>query len=145
MAEGLNRVILLGNLGMDPELKYTQAGQALLRLRLATTESWKSADGERQERTEWHTVLIWGKRAEALADVLEKGRAILVEGRIQHRQWDDKDGNKRTYTDIVATDLKLIGSGNRDGGSAPDRTRTSPRTRAPEVPRDDWSDDDIPF
>ena len=92
MAEGLNRVTLIGNLGADPELKYTQNGQAVLRLRLATTESYVNRAGERQQRTDWHTAIVWGKRGEALNNILSKGRSICVEGRIQYRQWEDKDG-----------------------------------------------------
>lgn len=117
MAEGLNRATLVGNLGMDPELKFTQGGQAVLRIRLATTESYMGKTGERQERTEWHTVTVWGKRAEALNKILSKGRTIWVEGRIQTRSWDDKDGNKRYATEINAQNIGLVGGGG--GGGAP--------------------------
>ena len=116
MAEGLNRAILVGNLGMDPELKFTQGGQAVLRIRLATTESYPGKTGERQERTEWHTVTVWGKRAEALNKILSKGRTIWVEGRIQTRSWEDKDGNKRYATEINAQNIGLVGGG---GGGGP--------------------------
>lgn len=116
MAEGLNKAILVGNLGMDPELKFTQSGQAILRMRLATTESYVNRDKERQERTEWHTVIVWGNRAEALNKILHKGRSICVEGRIQTRSWEDKDGNKRYTTEIVATNIVLLAGGRRDGG-----------------------------
>ena len=116
MAEGLNRAMLVGNLGMDPELKFTQGGQAVLRIRLATTESYQSKTGERQERTEWHTVTVWGKRAEALNKILSKGRTIWVEGRIQTRSWEDKDGNKRYATEINAQNIGLVGGGGGGGG-----------------------------
>jgi single-strand DNA-binding protein len=118
MAEGLNKVILIGNLGADPELKYTQGNQAVLRIRLATTESYMSKAGERQQRTEWHTVILWGRRAEALSKILSKGRTICVEGRIQYRQWEDREGNKRYSTEINATNVLLMGGGGgrRDGG-----------------------------
>lgn len=117
MAEGLNRAILVGNLGMDPELKFTQGGQAVLRIRLATTESYPSKTGERQERTEWHTVVVWGKRAESLNKILSKGRTIWVEGRIQTRSWEDKkDGGKRYATEINAQNIGLVGSGGARGG-----------------------------
>lgn len=116
MAEGLNRAILVGNLGMDPELKFTQGGQAVLRIRLATTESYVGKTGERQERTDWHTVVVWGKRAEALNKILSKGRTIWVEGRIQTRSWEDKDGNKRYATEINATNIGLVGGGGGGGG-----------------------------
>lgn len=117
MAEGLNRAILVGNLGMDPELKFTQGGQAVLRIRLATTESYANKSGERQERTEWHTVIVWGKRAEALNKILSKGRTIWVEGRIQTRSWEDsKDGSKRYATEINANNIGLVGGRGGGGG-----------------------------
>src|SRR5688572_23633900 len=116
MAEGLNKAILIGNLGQDPEIKYTQGGQAILRLRLATNESFLNKAKERQERTEWHTVVVWGNRAEALNKILSKGRQICVEGRIQTRDWEDKSGNKRSSTEIVATNVVLLGGGGRGGG-----------------------------
>lgn len=142
MAEGLNRVILIGNLGTDPELKYTQGGQAVLRLRLATSESYANRAGERQQRTEWHTVIIWGKRGEALNDILSKGRSICAEGRIQYRQWEDKDGNKRFSTEIVATNIVLLGS-RRDSGSPSDFSGGGAGGGDPVA--DEFGDDDIPF
>src|SRR5688572_7696607 len=116
MAEGLNKAILIGNLGQDPELKYTQGGQAVLRLRLATNESFLNKARERQERTEWHTIVVWGNRAEALNKILAKGRQIYVEGRIQTRDWEDKSGNKRATTEINALNIVLLGGGGRGGG-----------------------------
>lgn len=116
-SEGLNKVMLIGNLGADPELKFTQGGQAVLSLRLATTERYVSKGGERQERTEWHSVVIWGNRAEALNKFLAKGRTIYVEGRLQTRSWDDKkDGSKRYKTEINATQILLLGGGRGGGG-----------------------------
>jgi single-strand DNA-binding protein len=144
MAEGLNRVTLIGNLGADPELKYTQNGQAVLRLRLATTESYVNRSGERQQRTDWHTVIVWGKRGEALNNILSKGRSICAEGRIQYRQWEDKEGNKRNSTEIVAQNIVLLGGGRGRDSSAPgdfdagDGGGSTP-------PTDDFGDDDIPF
>ena len=121
MAEGLNKVILIGNLGQDPELKYTNGGQRpFLKLRLATTERYMNRAGERQERTEWHSVVVWGKRAEALNKILGKGRSICVEGRIEYNQWEDKNGSKRTSTSINAMNVLLLGgrpeAGGRSGG-----------------------------
>lgn len=145
--EGLNKVQLIGNLGMDPELKYTQGGQAVLRLRLATTERWADK-GEKKEKTEWHTVILWGNRGEALSKILEKGRTIYVEGRIQTREWEDKDGGKRTSTEVVATNVLLLGGGRQHGerqhgqASAPQRG-SAPR---PEPEGDDgFGTGDIPF
>lgn len=144
MAEGLNRVVLIGNLGTDPELKYTQNGQAVLRLRLATTESYVNRAGERQQRTDWHTVIIWGKRGEALNNILSKGRSICAEGRIQYRQWEDKEGNKRNSTEIVATNIVLLSGGRRDSGGPSDfGGGGGGGSGAP--PADEFGDDDIPF
>ena len=118
--EGLNKVILIGNLGMDPELQFTQGGSARLRVRLATTETYVDRGGERQEKTEWHTVIIWGKRAEALNNILSKGRSICVEGSIEYRQWEDREGNKRNSTQIRARNIILLGSGRGGGGGGGD-------------------------
>lgn len=108
----MNKAILIGHLGAAPELRFTQGGQPVLSMRLATTEKW-SKDGERQERTDWHSVSLWGKRAEALEKYLTKGSRIAVEGRVQYRQHEDRDGNKRTATEIVASDIELLGGGSR--------------------------------
>jgi single-strand DNA-binding protein len=121
MAEGMNKTILIGNLGQDPELRYTQKSQAVLRLRLATSEFYVNRDKERQERTEWHTVIVWGKRGEALNKILGKGDRICVEGRIQTRSWEANDGGKRYTTEIVATNIVLLGnrrSANSEDGDA---------------------------
>lgn len=117
MAEGLNRVMLLGNLGADPELRYTQGGQAVLNLRLATTESYLDKDRVRKERTDWHSVVIWGKRGEALAKFLAKGSTIFVEGSIRSSSYEDRDGNKRYKTEINATNVILAGRGGGGGRS----------------------------
>jgi single-strand DNA-binding protein len=111
MAEGLNRATLLGNLGEDPELKFTQSNKAYLKMRLATTESYKDGDGERKEVTHWHNIVLWGNRAEALAKILTKGARVYVEGRIETRSYDDKDGVKKYATDINATNVLLCGGG----------------------------------
>jgi len=115
-SEGLNKVMLIGNLGMDPELKFGQSGTAVLRIRMATTERYMSRGGERQERTEWHTVIFFGNRAEGLAKVLSKGEGVYVEGRLQTRQWEDRDGNKRYTTEVVGTQLLFLGSRRGGGG-----------------------------
>jgi single-strand DNA-binding protein len=157
MAEGLNKVLLLGNLGADPELKVTQGGQAILKLRLATTESYLDRNQTRQERTEWHSVTLWGKRGEALAKFLQKGERIFVEGRIQTSSYE-KDGEKRYRTEVVANNIILAGRGKGAGGGddagyerRPPRSE-SPSGRAPSgppasaAPPDDFGgDDEIPF
>lgn len=114
MSEGLNRAMLLGNLGADPELRYTQGGQAVLHIRLATTESFLDKDKVRRERTDWHNVVVWGKRGEALGKILAKGSSIFVEGSLRTSSYDDKEGQKRYKTEVVANNIILAG-GNRGG------------------------------
>jgi single-strand DNA-binding protein len=161
MADGLNKVMLLGNLGADPELRYTQGGQAVLNLRLATTESYLDKDKVRRERTDWHSVVVWGKRGEALGKILAKGSSIFVEGSLRTSSYDDKDGNKRYKTEVNVTNIVLCGSGKRaptaddDGrGPEPRREQSAPRNgssrAATEPPPDNYDqggfgDDDIPF
>lgn len=113
MAEGLNRVMLLGNLGADPELRFTQGGQAVLNMRLAINESYLDKEKVRREKTEWVSVVLWGKRAEALAKFLTKGSSIFVEGSLRTSSYDDRDGNKRYKTEVVANNVLLTG---RSGG-----------------------------
>jgi single-strand DNA-binding protein len=116
MAEGLNKVMLLGNLGADPELKMTQGGQAVLKLRLATTETYLDKNQTRQERTEWHSVTLWGKRGEALAKFLTKGERIFVEGSLRTSSYE-KNGEKRYSTEINASNIILAGRGKSQGTS----------------------------
>jgi single-strand DNA-binding protein len=118
MAEGLNRVMLLGNLGADPELRFTQGGQAVLNMRLATTESYLDKDKVRRERTDWHSVVVWGKRGEALAKILTKGSSIFIEGSIRTSSYDDREGNKRYKTEIIAQNVILAGRGRGGGDDA---------------------------
>ena len=147
----LNKAMLIGNLGADPELKYTQGGQAVLRMRLAVGERWKDKNGEKQERTEWFTIIMWGKRGEALANHLTKGQSVYIEGRIQTRQWEDTDGNTPSTTEVVANELQFLGGGKREGGGERRQERAAPQNDkygAPTdgFPEDDFGDDDsIPF
>ena len=145
----VNKVILLGNLGRDAELRYTPGGAAVATLNLATTEVWNDKGGQRQERTEWHRVILWGKQAETLQEYLTKGKQIYVEGRLQTRQWDDKDGNKRYTTEIKADRVTLLGGGGGGRGSGGmergDRGGQASHDGGDEPPVDPITDDDIPF
>lgn len=111
----VNRVILIGRLGRDPELRHTQNGQAVANFTIATSERWKDKDGERQEKTEWHMIVAWGKLAEICSEYLSKGRQVFVEGRIQSREWEDKEGEKRRTTEIVAQTVQMLGSRSESG------------------------------
>jgi single-strand DNA-binding protein len=153
MAEGLNRVMLLGNLGADPDLRYTQGGQAVLNIRLATTESYLDRNKVRQERTDWHNVVVWGKRGEALAKILGKGSTIFVEGGLRTSSYDDKEGNKRYKTEIHANNIILAGGRGRSGDAAEGgggRSRSSgggsppPGSGGGAAPSDDPPPDDFP-
>ncbi|MGI9431476.1 MAG: single-stranded DNA-binding protein [Myxococcota bacterium] len=111
---GVNKAILVGNLGRDPELRYTANGQPVCTFSLATTENWMSREGKREERTEWHRIVVWGKAAENCANYLAKGRQVYLEGRIQTNEWEDKEGQKRKTTEINAQTVQFLG--NRGGG-----------------------------
>ena len=143
----VNKAIVVGNLGRDAEIRYTSGGAAVSTLSIATTDVWTDrTSGQRQERTEWHRVVLWGKQAESLKDYLLKGRTIYVEGRLQTRQWDDRDGTKRYTTEIRADRVVLLGGGRAGGGGGGedfgDRD-TAPTGQAPAPP--ELTEDDIPF
>jgi single-strand DNA-binding protein len=168
MARGINKVILIGNLGRDPETRYTQGGAAVTNLRIATTDSWRDkTSGERQERTEWHTVVCFARLAEIAGEYLRKGSKVYIEGRLQTRKWQDQGGQDRYSTEIVANDLQMLdgrgaAEGAFEGGSAgasagagagAGRPAAGNRGGAPgrsaPPPADDFGpddlDDDIPF
>jgi single-strand DNA-binding protein len=113
----VNKVILVGNLGKDPELRYTPGGQAVCDLRLATTDSYTGKDGEKKESTEWHTVVVWGKQAENCSQYLSKGRQVYVEGRLRTRSWDDKEGKKQYRTEVVAQTVQFLGGAGAGAGA----------------------------
>ena len=116
---GVNKVILVGNLGRDPELRYTQNGQAVANFTLATSENWKDKNtGERQERTEWHRIVVWGRVGENCAQYLSKGRTVYIEGRLQTREWEDKEGQKRKTTEINAQTVQFLGGPRGSGGES---------------------------
>ena len=148
----VNKVILIGNLGADPEVRFTGGGQSVATLRMATTERWQDKSGQKSERTEWHRVIVWGKQAELCKEYLSKGRSIYVEGRIQTREWTDKDGNKRYTTEVVAQRIQFLGS--PTGRQARSEAATGATessfsdTSVPGFPVDENSttgDSDIPF
>jgi single-strand DNA-binding protein len=153
----VNKVILVGNLGKDAELRFTPGGSAVSTLSLATTEKWKDKSGQNVEKTEWHQIVLWGKAAESLNEYLVKGKSVYVEGRLQTRTWDDKDGNKRYTTEVRSDRIVLLGGGGngRDSGGderpAPGRRSESGRGRAAAQPQiqdvtnEGFVDDDIPF
>lgn len=146
----VNKAILVGNLGRDAELRYTPGGAALANLSVATTEVWNDRSGQRQEKTEWHRVVVWGKQAETLQEFLLKGRQVYVEGRLQTRKWDDRDGNTRYTTEVRADRVVLLGRRDGDSGSRsperPDRpdAQSAPAMEGP-APAPELTEDDIPF
>ena len=143
---GVNKAILIGNLGRDPELRYTQNGQAVVNFTLATSESWNDkASGEKVERTEWHRIVVWGKLGELCAQYLTKGRSVYVEGRIQTREWEDKEGQKRRTTEINAQNVKFLDSASRSSGpgQGPGNAPTSDSPAG--EPSQDAPPDDVPF
>ena len=147
----VNKAILVGRLGRDPETRYTSAGQAVCNFTLATDETYRDRNGERQKRTEWHRIVVWGKQAEIAQQYLHKGSLIFVEGRIQSRQWDDREGQKRTSVEIVANNFRMLG-GRGEGGMVPGAgaAETEPQAasaaaNAEELPSTEISDEDIPF
>lgn len=142
----LNKVMLIGNLGKDPELRYTTSGQAVASFSLATSEKFKNKSGEMEERTEWHRVTLWGKLAEIAGEYLAKGKTVYIEGRLQTREWADRDGNKRYTTEIVGDRMQMLGGkgdGGASGGGAARRSGTAETTVSYDEPP--FQDDDIPF
>ena len=143
----VNKVILIGRLGRDPELRYTQGGQPVANFTLATNERWRGKDGNSQERTEWHRIVVWAKTAENCAQYLQKGRQVYVEGRLQTREWEDKEGNKRQTTEVVALTVQFLGGrGEGAGEGAGNRPSDSDSMGAPAPsPGPEPPQDDIPF
>lgn len=148
MARGINKVILIGNLGADPDVRYTPGGAAVANLNIATTESWKDKNsGERQDRTEWHRVVAFGRLGEIAGEYLKKGSKVYIEGKLQTRKWQDKQGQDRYTTEIVANDLQMLDGRGGEGSftSAPSNNQSEPVAQP--VGGGDFADfdDDIPF
>ena len=151
-SRGVNKAILIGNLGADPEIRQTQSGQAVATFRLATSERWKDRQGELQERTEWHNIVAWGQLAEIARQYLSKGSSCYIEGRIQSRQWEDREGQKRYTTEIVANQMVLLGGRGEGAVAGRGAGRYAGRAEAAEGrPFEDFPEtaedvaDDLPF
>lgn len=150
MAGGVNKAILIGNLGADPEVRFTPSGQAVANFRIATSESWNDKNGQKQERTEWHRIVVWGKLGELCGEYLKKGRQCYVEGRLQTREWTDKEGKKNYTTEVVANQVVFLGG---KDGAGKGTSRGGPDDFGPPPPGMDegggggggGSDEDIPF
>ena len=154
MARGVNKVILVGNLGADPETRYTASGAAITNIRLATSETWRDKQtGENQERTEWHRVVFFSRLAEIAGEYLRKGSQVYIEGSLRTNKWQDQSGQDRYTTEIIASEMQMLGSRGGEGASAPEQSsgfRSSPRSRADSSPQQDpaddgFAEDDIPF
>jgi len=152
MAGGVNKAIVVGNLGSDPEVRFTPSGQAVANFRIATNESWTDKSGQKQERTEWHRIVVWGKLGELCGEYLAKGRQCYVEGRLQTREWTDKEGKKNYSTEIIAQNVVFLGG--RDGaGAGRSKARNGeeelgpppPGMDEPGAPAQQGAEDDIPF
>jgi len=113
----VNKVILVGNLGADPEVRHTPSGRAVANFSLATTEQWSNKDGGREEKTEWHRIVAWGRLGEICGEYLNKGKQVFIEGRLQTRSWEDRDGNKKYTTEVIAQNMQMLGSPRRDSRS----------------------------
>ncbi|MFA6468177.1 MAG: single-stranded DNA-binding protein [Bacteroidota bacterium] len=142
MSRSLNKVQLIGNLGKDPELKYTPSGVAVATFSIATSESWKDQDGNQQEKTEWHNIVAWRKLAEICGEYLKKGKKVYLEGKLQTRNYE-KDGIKRYVTEIVADQLIMLDGGG--GGRGPNNSNSSTATESAPQQMDSPKDDDLPF
>ncbi len=141
---GVNKVILVGNLGADPEIRYTTGGAAVANFRIATTESYKNKEGQKEDRTEWHRIVAFGKLAEICGEYLAKGKQVYVEGRIQTSQWEDKEGNKRYTTEIICNQMQMLGRVG-DKGSVPAGEPQEQGEPAGGTKEDTADFDDVPF
>lgn len=141
----LNRVMLIGRLGNNPEMRYTGSGMAVANFNIATSENWNDKNGQKQERTEWHKIVVWGKLAELCGQYLSKGRQCYVEGRLQTRQWDDKDGNKRYTTEVVASQVQFLGSAATQGATQQQGAGDFEMPAPGNMAEASFTEDEIPF
>ena len=143
---GINKVILIGRLGSDPEVRYTPSGVAVANFNIATSEEWKDKDsGEKKERTEWHRIVAWRRLGEICGEYLSKGKQVYIEGRLQTRDWEDRDGNKKYTTEIVATDVQFLGTRDSSESAKPRGTSSTSSADFQGGPAQGPADDDIPF
>jgi single-strand DNA-binding protein len=140
----VNKVILVGHLGRDPELRYTPSGAAVANFTLATNDAWTDKAGEKQERTEWHRIVVWGKQAEIVGEYLQKGKQVFIEGSLQTREWNDRDGNKRQTTEVRAQRVIMLGRG-EGRAEAPGAGRAAAPSDMDAPSEPPAGDDDIPF
>lgn len=151
MARGINKVILVGNLGRDPEIRYTASGAAIANVTIATTDSWRDKQsGEKQEKTEWHRVVFFNRLAEIVGEYLKKGSQVYVEGRLQTRKWQDQSGQDRYTTEVVANEMQMLGgrggdAGGQAGGFRNQQAGSSAAAPQAQKAEEDFQDDDIPF
>ncbi len=138
----VNKVILIGNLGRDPEVRYTASGSPVANFTMATTDRWNDPTGERKERTEWHRIVVWGKQAEIAREYLRKGRQVYIEGSLQTREWTDREGNKRQTTEVRAQRFQMLGARSEAGGAVPAEPVA---TGVAEPEGGAYEEDDIPF
>ena len=143
----VNKVILIGNLGKDPELKYTTSSRAVVNFSLATSERWTSQDGQKQEKTTWHNIVAWGKQAEVINEYCRKGKQLYIEGRIDNRSWDKDDGTKGYISEVVVQNFQFLGSRNEASGTggASQPAASAPAAGATPAPGNAADDDDLPF
>jgi single-strand DNA-binding protein len=149
---GVNKVILVGNLGADPDVRYSSTGSAVVNFRIATSENWTNKEGGKETKTEWHRIVAFGKLAEICAEYLNKGKQVYIEGRLQSRSWEDKEGNKKWTTEVVANNVVMLGTASEAGGgslasgsSARDQVRETGDEPTEGPPEPSQQEDDIPF
>jgi len=144
----VNKVILIGRLGSNPEVRFTPSGSAVANFNVATNESWNDKNGQKQERTEWHRIVVWGKLAQLCGEYLAKGRQVYLEGRLQTRQWQDKEGQTKYTTEVIANTVQFLGAGKGEGaGAGASRGNEETGSQAPQVPMEEpsFTEEDIPF